>query len=80
MWFLYGPWSFFRNSGDATVYMRIWLMLLFLYILLAIFHSFPINNERESVYIPSHDKKDIFLCEFFTSFFFKISRDYVLGQ
>jgi hypothetical protein len=65
----YGPWIFFRNSGRATVYMRIWLLLHFLHVVLAIFHSFPINNDSESVYILSHDKKNIFLCEFFTSFF-----------
>lgn len=62
MWFFYGPWIFFRNSGHATVYMRVWRLLRFLHILLAIFHSFLINNERESVYFPSHDKKYIYFC------------------
>jgi hypothetical protein len=67
MYFLWP--SFFRNSGHATVCMRIWFLLRFLNIVLEIFHSFPTNNERESVYIPNHDKKDIFLCKFFTIFF-----------
>jgi len=54
--------------------MKMWLLLHLLHIVLVIFHSFPINNERESVYIPSHDKKDIFLCELFTIFFINKSR------
>lgn len=69
----YGPWNFFRNSGHATVYIRIWLLLRLLHIVLAIFHSFPINNERESVYIPSHDKKDIF-CVSYLQIFINKSR------
>jgi hypothetical protein len=44
-----------------VVYMRMWLLLRSLHTLLAMFQSFPINNERESVYIPSLDKNGILL-------------------